>query len=232
MILPVCVILLMYELIFGTSLWWALFGVLLFYPLHQLGFGIGTHKLLSHNAFEPKAWYPYVSAVIASVCFFGDPMQNVLVHRLHHRYADTEKDPHSPTKGRWHAFAGWILRYEPPANSIILLRDIRERYPLLVTYRKIEWLIPILFHSLTFIINYELFLAFLLAAVLSILNGFFINAFSHNTKGEPTDSPWLARLVNPLFMHKYHHEKQKLHDYSTNDVKDFSAFVIEHFLKK
>ena len=234
--LPLIVAYLLYTAVVGDSHIWILFGLILYYPFHQLGFSIGIHKLLSHASFEPKSWYPKLSVVIGSICFFGDPVASVVIHRLHHKYADTDKDPHSPTQGRWHAFILWILTYKPPKVGAYFAADVLKKYPFLKTYRRFEWLVPITFHTSTFLINETLFLSCMLAAVLSIFTGFVINAFSHNPsitdEQKATDNLFLARWVNPLFMHKYHHDVPSLYDYSHKGVADFSSNFIVKFLTK
>lgn len=215
----------------SDSGWWIFFGILLYYPFHQLGFSIGIHKLLSHRAFKPVFWYPYVAVFISSICFYGNPIFNVLIHRLHHRYSDTDKDPHSPAHGRWHAFAGWMYKYNPPTMAARYLLDIDRDFKFLKKYSEVEILVPLLFHTLMYFINPTLFLVILLASLLSFYNGILVNAISHHPKTlEALDSTILARFVNPIFMHKYHHDSPGEYDYSHKGVRDFSAKFIELFL--
>ena len=47
---------------------------------------------------------------LLSALHSGSPMQWVGVHRVHHAFADTELDPHSPVKGFWFAHCGWLCR--------------------------------------------------------------------------------------------------------------------------
>jgi fatty-acid desaturase len=209
---------------------------MLFYIMHQVGFSIGTHKLLAHRAFKPKTWFLYLSVIVSSICFYGNPLFNVLAHRLHHKYADTDHDPHSPCRGKWHAFMGWIWNYQPPPNSARLIKDLLNDYPWLVTYGKYEWIIPIVVYSLLFYVNYFLFLAVLLGGSLSILNSFIVNAFSHNPSlpgnSKSIDMKFAALWINPIFLHKYHHDVPGLWDYSKHDVEDFSALFIKKWFAK
>lgn len=39
----------------------------------------------------------------------GDPIDWVSVHRYHHQFCDSEKDPHSPTEGFWFSHMSWIF---------------------------------------------------------------------------------------------------------------------------
>ena len=46
----------------------------------------------------------------------GSPIFWKSIHVAHHRYTDTDKDPHSPTKGGWNSYLGWIVSKDSIAN--------------------------------------------------------------------------------------------------------------------
>lgn len=234
---PAAVLYLLTELIRYQDFTWVLAGILIFYPLHQLSYSIGGHKLFAHRTFTPNSWYPYLTTILLSICFYGSPIMLSIIHREHHRYADTDQDPHSPTKGRWHAFLGWAWNYTPPPPSANIGGDLVRDFPFLKSYEKIEWLVfPIFFGTLALISKW-LFLAFLLAAVLSFTLGMLlVNTFSHDPaspdQNKAIDQPRMARWINPTFMHKQHHNDSSLYDYSVPGVTDYSAAFIRRFLMK
>jgi fatty-acid desaturase len=234
--LPMICLFLTYQMFTYNSFWWIPLGILLFYFMHQIGFSIGIHKALSHNAFVPKDWFLYTSMWVASMCFYGNPLHNILVHRIHHRYSDTDRDPHSPMHGIWHAFIGWIWKYQPPADSVRILKDVLIKHPWLTVYGKYEWVVPLVSYSILYFVSYSLFLAVLLGGILSMLNGLIINGFAHNPKlsdkNKAVDNKFAARWINPIFLHKYHHDVPGLWDYSNYGVDDFSAPFIKKFLSK
>ena len=233
-VLPAAILYLISQLFLFNNYTWILTGILLYYVFHFLGYSIGGHKLFSHRTFTPVVWFPYVTVIIASICFYGNPIMSAVVHRTHHRYADTDQDPHSPCKGRWHAFFGWLIGYKQPSTRIAA--DLVRDFPFLKTYEKIEWIIlPVFYITVAFISNW-LLLACLLGAVLSYLNGMIVNAFSHDPgalgDNKAVNNILLARFVNPVFLQKDHHEDDSLYDYSTPEVKDFSVYFIRRFLIK
>ena len=62
-----------------------------------LALGI-IHRGLSHDAFVPKTKRATVCLFIAAcLAHQGDPYQWAVIHGHHHRFCDTDKDPHSPT---------------------------------------------------------------------------------------------------------------------------------------
>jgi stearoyl-CoA desaturase (delta-9 desaturase) len=105
-----------------TSEYWFIIligGILLYFPMHQLGASMGYHKLFSHKSFEPQTWFPPVSAFIGIVSFNGDPLTYSLIHRIHHKYADTDLDPHGPGRGLKSIlviFHRWIDISDTPVN--------------------------------------------------------------------------------------------------------------------
>lgn len=236
LIMPVVALMVAWHLV--TSPDWMLtvfVGVLLYFPIHYLGQAIGMHKLFGHRAFTPVRWYPPVAAFVASISFFGDPLASAMTHRLHHKNPDTPQDPHSPLYGRFHAYMGWVTKWKPTSRDALVVTDLIRDYPWMLPYRKVEWVIPIVFHSAMFLFAGWLFYPVALACVISIQNGLLLNAFSHSPHIEGSnkaiDSPLLATLFNPIFLHKQHHHNGSLMDYSSGGVRDGGAWVIRNFLE-
>src|SRR6185503_15433894 len=70
------------------------------------------HRYASHGAFSmSKFWerFFYLLAYITQGSSYVSPRVYAIMHRMHHAYADTHKDPHSPQNDRnifimmWHA---------------------------------------------------------------------------------------------------------------------------------
>jgi stearoyl-CoA desaturase (delta-9 desaturase) len=224
--------------LWGTDEWPLVLaaGVLLYYPVQQLGQAIGYHKLFAHRAFVAKPWYPYVACFFASIAFYGDPLSAAMIHRIHHRYSDTDKDPHSPLHGRLHAYIGWMATYKPNTADARCIADLLRDFPWMVTFRKYEWLLPWVFHGALYALSPLVSCAVLIACLLSIHNALAVNAFSHNPNtsdsDKAVDAPHLARWVNPIFLHRHHHKHGSLVDYSAHGVTDYWAKFIHRFLAK
>jgi len=91
--------------------------LLLWYIFVGLGVSLGTHRLISHNAFHCNSGLKYILVYAGTPA--GPPIQWALNHRIHHRTTDTEDDPHSPYFGGfWHAHCGWYL---PTGNTLIAI---------------------------------------------------------------------------------------------------------------
>lgn len=238
LVLPFFHILMIYGLVSEPH--WLLIltlGFVLHFPINHLGHNFGHHKLFSHNTFEPKAWYPYLSVFLSSISFFGDPLGYAIVHRLHHRYADTAKDPHSPKDGFFHSYIGWITKFNPTLKQKLIVVDLIRKYKWMLTYSKFEWIVPIIFYAILFSLNTTVGYVILFASLLSLHSGSFVNTFAHSTVNKvgtnnAIDNMVAARLIASSFLHKQHHDDSSSYDSSYNGYVDYWAIIIKRFFVK
>lgn len=60
------------------------------------GMTMTYHRLLSHKSWSAPRWFFYFGTLCAVLGLTGSPIAWAAIHREHHRYTDTDKDPHSP----------------------------------------------------------------------------------------------------------------------------------------
>jgi stearoyl-CoA desaturase (Delta-9 desaturase) len=74
-------------------------------------FGItaGAHRLWSHRSFEAAFPVRLVFMIANSAAHQGSIYHWVRDHRMHHRYTDSELDPHSIQYGFWYSHMGWLF---------------------------------------------------------------------------------------------------------------------------
>lgn len=75
----------------------------------SLGVGLGWHRLLTHRGFKAPKWLEYTLSVFATMSIQDSPEKWIATHRMHHKFTETDKDPHSTLKGFWWAQIGWIV---------------------------------------------------------------------------------------------------------------------------
>ncbi len=90
------------------------------YVITALGVEAGLHRYFTHRSFEASEPVKVFLGVAGSMAAQGPIIFWVANHRLHHAYADTDRDPHSPqpqgpgiagrVKGLWHGHVGWLFR--------------------------------------------------------------------------------------------------------------------------
>ncbi|RZC32857.1 acyl-CoA desaturase 1 [Asbolus verrucosus] len=78
------------------------------------GITLGAHRLYSHKAF--KAAFSVRLAVIILHTIAGQNCLYVWVrdHRQHHKYSDTDADPHNSNRGFFFSHIGWLMSKKHP----------------------------------------------------------------------------------------------------------------------
>ena len=81
---------------------------------------VGYHRLFAHRAFQASPLVTFLALFFGAAAFEQSAYLWSSLHRDHHRYVDTERDPYNITQGFWHAHWGWILfwRYEPDYSNV------------------------------------------------------------------------------------------------------------------
>jgi sn-1 stearoyl-lipid 9-desaturase len=78
--------------------------------LSGLGIATGFHRIYSHKTYKLKPWLDAIILACGTLAGQGSSLTWVAVHLgYHHRWADTDQDLHSPTKGLWTSLVGWYL---------------------------------------------------------------------------------------------------------------------------
>lgn len=69
------------------------------------GIVLTYHRYHAHRGFEFRwKWMEWLFTLFGMLAGAGSPLGWVAIHRDHHKYSDTEKDPHSPVHGIWRVF--------------------------------------------------------------------------------------------------------------------------------
>ncbi|XP_050381152.1 palmitoyl-monogalactosyldiacylglycerol delta-7 desaturase, chloroplastic-like [Argentina anserina] len=93
---------------FTCTAFWLATGL---YFISGIGVTVSFHRNLSHRSFKLPRWLEYFFAYCGVLSLQRSPLDWVSVHRSHHQFTDTVKDPHSPVKGFWFSHIGWALDY-------------------------------------------------------------------------------------------------------------------------
>ena len=100
------------------------------------------HRYFSHRAFRTSRAVQFVGALLGAAATQRGPLWWAGVHRLHHRNADTEHDPHTPRQGLWRAHLGWFLTRSHFAVDPKLTNDWR-RFPEIVWLDRFDVAVPL-----------------------------------------------------------------------------------------
>ena len=156
------------------------------------------HRYCSHKSWQPNRFVEAVSAFLCSAFVLTPSMGWASIHRSHHRFTDTERDPHGNVHSVFHNFM--VFNGIPSITSIPrwMIRD-----KLYVMQAKYYWEVAILFGLLMFAIG----LGGFWVATISVAYVFQVtlNLFGHPNKS-PTNNPLLAVIYSGELYHKFHHE--------------------------
>jgi len=75
------------------------------------GFGItgGAHRLWAHRTYKAKWPLRVLAAIAQTVAGQNDIYEWSRDHRVHHKFSETDADPHNARRGFFFAHVGWLL---------------------------------------------------------------------------------------------------------------------------
>ena len=162
------------------------------------------HRYCSHRSWEPSRFVEVLSVFLCAAFVLIPSMGWVSVHKNHHRYTDTKKDPHGNAHSVWDNFMAFNVAPNKHGWPRWMFRDLLYLYQL-----KYYWEIAILFGALMFVIGLGGFWVGSIAA--AYIFQVTLNIIGHPNRS-PANRPWLALLLlycGELY-HKNHHDKPSL----------------------
>lgn len=203
-----------------------IFGLVWSQIISHYGVSIGLHRYFSHRQIKVSPLTECIMLYMVTLACVRTPIGWIASHRMHHKYCDTDLDPHSPRhKGFWKVlFTTWDLNEIPPSFA----RDLFDN-PRLVWchrhWRKIlvaNWSVALLI-SPAFFVGYAL-IPFILARV-----GFgLLNTVGH-ADPQGSNKPWLNFIIAGEGYHAEHHKncgQLRLHKY------DFGGWLAERLFAR
>ncbi|XP_043274167.1 acyl-CoA Delta-9 desaturase-like [Venturia canescens] len=124
-----------YEMKLFTCLW--TIGLALF---AALGITAGAHRLWCHRSYKAKWPLRLILMILQTVAFQNHIYEWVRDHRVHHKFCDTDADPHNSKRGFFFSHMGWLmLRKHPDVLSKGKLVDMSdlEKDPIVVWQRRL-----------------------------------------------------------------------------------------------
>ncbi len=110
--------------VFFTFSWQNLAALLILnWVVGSLGVGLGWHRLLTHRSFTTPRWLEYLLTTLGTMSIQDSPAKWVATHRIHHKFTETENDPHSTRDGFLWAQIGWILWSRAQDHDAATLRQ-------------------------------------------------------------------------------------------------------------
>jgi len=194
---------------------WMLCGFLYF--VRMFGITAGYHRYFSHRAYKTSRLFQFMLACLGCSALQKGPLWWCAHHRHHHRFSDTEDDPHSPVVGTLvSSHVGWLF---DPKNDQTHWTSIRDwlKFPELLWLNRYHWIPGILLGTLCWLAGgwSGLVIGFFVSTVLLYHGTFTVNSLCHlfgrrryATKDDIRNNPLVAALTLGEGWHNNHHYYQ------------------------
>ena len=91
---------------------WLLAGI--FYWVSCLGVTAGAHRLWTHRSYKATLPLQILLMISNSTAAENDLLEWCRDHRVHHKYSETDADPHNAKRGFFFAHMGWLMMRKHP----------------------------------------------------------------------------------------------------------------------
>jgi len=218
--------------------WWtiplAIFGLFVFGCFSE----ISVHRYYTHKSYKTSTFKEKILRVFALLAGQGAIISWVTVHRTHHAYEDTARDPHSPFFHPWWKILLGLYPQEYKKTLVVdLMRSAGWKYYLFEN--QYYWLLWTAIWLVTFLIHPILFYFIVSGSAMWYIATSAVNILSHSkivgiqyyTETVATNSR-LLNLFTAIGHHNNHHKFPNSYTYSLNGEIDIYGFVIKKFFAK
>jgi len=199
--------------IFTGVTWTAVWLAVSLYFIRMLAITGGYHRFFAHRSYKLKRVPQFILAFVGSTSAQKGPLWWAAHHRAHHKYADTERDIHSPIRGFWWSHVGWILCDKFNKTDSDAIKDF-TKYPELVWLDKHDWVGPWALGVACWLIGgwSGLLIGFFLSTIVLWHATFTVNSLAHvfgrrdyETKDTSRNSMLIALITGGEGWHNNHH---------------------------
>lgn len=103
----------------------------------------GYHRYFSHSTYKTSRFVQFWIAYFAESSLQKGVLHWAANHRVHHKYSDTPKDPHSKKiYGFWYSHIGWIMGPDFKDTKLDLIKDF-AKFPELLWLNRFHLIPPL-----------------------------------------------------------------------------------------
>uniref|UniRef100_T1IHS8 Fatty acid desaturase domain-containing protein n=1 Tax=Strigamia maritima TaxID=126957 RepID=T1IHS8_STRMM len=84
------------------------------YILSGMGITAGAHRLWAHRSYKARLPLRIFLALVNAMAFQNHIYEWSRDHRVHHKFSETDADPHNAKRGFFFAHMGWLLTKKHP----------------------------------------------------------------------------------------------------------------------
>ncbi len=183
------------------------------YAVRMFFITAGYHRYFAHRAYKLGRVMQFIMAFGGGTSAQKGALWWAANHRDHHRFSDTDKDPHKSDRGFWWSHVLWILCSKYNDTNYEKIKDF-AKYPELVFLNKHHLVPPVILGVACFLAGgwSMLFCGFFLSTVLLYHGTFSINSLTHRwgrrryqTSDTSKNSLLLALVTLGEGWHNNHH---------------------------
>lgn len=176
----------------------------------------GYHRYFSHRTYKMGRVMQFLMALGGTLAIQEGVLRWASNHRNHHKYSDTDLDPHNSRRGFWWSHIGWIMSGKYTRRSKRLIKEFRV-YPEIMLLERWANLPPTLLGLAVwyFFGASGLFVGFFLSTTILYHGTFLVNSLNHklgwrryDTGEDSTNNPLIALLAMGEGWHNNHHHYQ------------------------
>ncbi|KAM8858837.1 stearoyl-CoA desaturase b isoform 1-T3 [Spinachia spinachia] len=205
------------------------------YMFSALGVTAGAHRLWSHRSYKASFPLRVFLALANSMAFQNDIYEWARDHRVHHKYSETDADPHNATRGFFFSHVGWLMVRKHPdviekgkklelsdlkADQVVMFQRRHYKLSVVILCFLVPTFVPWYFWGESLTVGY--FVPGLLRYAVMLNATWLVNSAAHLWGNRPYDktiNPRENRLVAFSAIgegfHNYHHTFP--FDYATSE---------------
>lgn len=181
-----------------------LIGVIILGYMSIVGITGGAHRLWSHRSYKARLPLRIYLMILQTFAIQNHIYEWSRDHRLHHKYSETEADPHNANRGFFFAHMGWLMVKKHPEvkekGKTIDMSDLLKD-PVVVFQKKYYYQLVILSIILSIVLPVYLwgesawnafFTMFCFRYIISLHGTWLVNSAAHMWGNRPYD-----RFINP-----------------------------------
>lgn len=245
-ILHSCIPISVYLLITQRPLLTTVYSLSLVYA-SGVGITAGAHRLWSHKSYKAGLFVETLLMILQTMAGQNSIYTWSRDHRVHHKFSETNADPHNIKRGFFFAHMGWLCCKKHPdvkeKGKLIDLSDLEANKVVMFQHRHFWWLaisitvliptiIPVLLWNERFWTSFVI--SFMLRYLVLLHGTWLVNSAAHYYGSRPYDVNIEARESPCVILncfgegfHNYHHTFP--YDYSTSEFGKYfnitTAFI-------
>jgi len=99
---------------FTVAQWKTVFWSIFLWVVGGIGITAGPHRLWAHKSYKARVPLKAILVTMNLVSFQNSIIEWVRDHMAHHKWSDTDADPHNINRGFFFAHMGWLLSKKHP----------------------------------------------------------------------------------------------------------------------